>query len=134
MAKKEESQSADSKRAPRPPRQPRADRQPRKPRKARVTLTVTSVALLMCLLGCARFSTNQVENRIGDDGKLTGTIRTKVAAWTFFDSKSNLGQFEAMQTAATQRARVGTLAQESNGTNAVEILKALAAVVGALPK
>lgn len=121
--------------APRPPRPERPDRPPRPPRKprvGRVVLTITALAL--AFTGCARFSTNQVENRLGDDGKLTGTIRTKVAAWTFFDSKSNLGQFEAMQTAATQRARVGSLAQEANGTNAVAMLNALANIAAALPK
>lgn len=117
-------------RFPRPPRPPRPPRKERAKR-ARVVLTVTA---LLLMAGCARFSTNQVENRLGDDGKLTGTIRTKVAAWTFFDSKSNLGQFEAMQTAATQRARVGSLAQEANGTNAVAMLNALANIAAALPK
>lgn len=122
-------------RPPRPARPPRPSRPPRPPRKrrgGRVALIVTVLAL--SFTGCARFSTSQVENRVGEDGKLTGSIKTKVAAWTFFDSKSNLGQFEAMQTEKTQRARVGSLTQESNGTNAVAMLNALANIAAALPK
>jgi thiamine biosynthesis lipoprotein ApbE len=81
------------------------------------------------LCGCAHFSTTQTEVR----NEQTTTIKTRVAASTLFSSKSELAKFKALQNNASQSAEVGSLNQHG-GTNTVAVLKALAEIVGALPK
>ncbi len=82
------------------------------------------VALLSLELGCAAFSTTQVQVTRANGAK----------AVTFFDSKSELSKFKALQTDKTQSASVGALSQEATSTNAVAILKAMAELANALPK
>ncbi len=61
-------------------------------------------------------------------------MTTTARAVTFFDSKSELSKFKALQTDKTQSAAVGSLSQEASGTNAVALLKAMAELAAALPK
>ena len=75
------------------------------------------VCLIPVLVGCARFVTIQT------DVSPERTVTTKASAWTFGTSKSALANFKASQTDKTQGASVGSLAQESSGTNAVEFMK-----------
>lgn len=81
-----------------------------------------SIALLLCvfMVGCSSFSTTQIDQSTTDEnGKETRTITTKVQAFTFIESKSKLTSFKSQQTDKTQGASVGSLSQESNGTNSV---------------
>lgn len=80
-------------------------------------LTITLLALT--LVGCARFTTIQT------DVSPERTITTRATAWTFGTSKSALTSFKASQTDKTQGASVGSLNQESSGTNFVNVLKEL---------
>jgi hypothetical protein len=84
-----------------------------------------SIGLLMAS-GCARFSTSQRDERTNEKTGETTTITTKAAAWTFFDSKSQLTTWKAQQQENDQSAEVGSLTQESYGTNATELIKAVA--------
>lgn len=89
--------------------------------------------LLILLCGCSSFKTVQ-EDVNYEQGQPLRSITTKTTARTFFDSKSELSKFKASQTDKTQTTSVGSLSQESNGTNAVTMLEALAKIVSALPK
>lgn len=86
----------------------------------------------LALMGCASFKTNQVEKRNETDG--TTHIETSVAARTLFTSKSQLTSFSAVQTEGKQGASVGSLSQQSSGTNAVEALRALDSILGKVAK
>lgn len=83
------------------------------------------MAIVLCALamsGCARFSTTQTDTR----NETETTITTKASAWTFFDSKSALATWKATQSEKSQGASVGGLSQESSGTNAVNLIEAVA--------
>ncbi len=83
--------------------------------------------------GCARFSTNQSDVSY-ESGKKVRVITTKATAHTFFDAKSELAKFSALQTDKSQSAKVGNLNQASSGTNAIEVLKQMTELAKALPK
>ena len=90
----------------------------------------TPLNLLLCSLalcaGCASFSTTQLDERLQNpDGSGTTKITTKVSSRTFFESKSNLSNFAAKQSAASQSANVGSLSQESSATNVAPVVKAV---------
>lgn len=78
--------------------------------------------------GCASFKTTQLEDR--DETNGTVRIETRVAARTLFTSKSQLTSFSAVQTEGKQGASVGSLSQQSSGTNAVRALEALDSILG----
>lgn len=84
-------------------------------------------------VGCGTFRTTQKESRY-ENGKLTVVILTKVSATTFFDSKSRLSHFRAMQTSKTQSATVGELTQEASATNLVQVLRATADIIEEIGK
>lgn len=85
-------------------------------------------AVTLCVVGCASFTTTQTEDRNETDG--TTSIKTRVAARTLFTSKSQLTSFSAVQTEGKQGASVGSLSQQSSGTNAVRALEALDSILG----
>lgn len=93
---------------------------------------IAFACLLVCggllLPGCASFKTTQSEKRNETDG--TTHIETRVAARTLFTSKSQLTSFSAVQTEGKQGASVGSLTQQSSGTNAVRALEALDSILG----
>jgi hypothetical protein len=62
-----------------------------------------------------------------------GTQRiTRVCVTTFFDGKSDLAKLRASTTDKTQGLTVSGLDQSSSSTNAVEILRHIAAILGAV--
>jgi hypothetical protein len=71
---------------------------------------------LMALSGCARFTTTQTDISY-EEGKPVRAVTTRAAAVTLFEAKSALAQFKASQTDKTQTATVGSLNQETTGTN-----------------
>ena len=83
----------------------------------------------LAMAGCARFKTTQIDERKAPDGQIT-KISTTVAASTLFTSRSQLANFKASQTERQQGASVGSLSQESSGTNAVRALEALDSILG----
>ena len=85
--------------------------------------------LTLALAGCARFKTTQIDERKAPNGEST-KISTTVAASTLFTSRSQLANFKASQTDKNQGASVGSLTQESSGTNAVRALEALDSILG----
>lgn len=95
------------------------------------SLLVLAVALAVSPIGCARFSTTQTDLS-HENGQPARKITTKAKAWTFGTSKSALANFKATQTDKTQGASVGTLTQESSGTNAVAVVNGLARIAEAL--
>lgn len=88
--------------------------------------------LLLC--GCAHFTTDQDDNTLDSTGKATHVVHTHASATTLFDANSQLAQFKASQTDKTQSASVGSLNQNSSGTNVVAALQAVAALAGAIAK
>ncbi len=87
---------------------------------------ITTTLLALCLVGCARFTTTQT------DVSPERTITTKASAWTFGTSRSALANFKASQTDKTQGAAVGSLSQETSGTNVVQALQAIDSILGKL--
>lgn len=90
--------------------------------------TVTAIICALALAGCARFKTTQIDERKAPDGQVT-KVSTIVSASTLFTSKSQLANFKASQTEKQQGASVGSLSQESSGTNAVRALEALDSIL-----
>lgn len=83
----------------------------------------------LAIAGCARFKTTQIDERKAPDGQIT-KVSTIVSASTLFTSRSQLANFRASQTERQQGASVGSLSQESSGTNAVRALEALDSILG----
>lgn len=88
------------------------------------------IILALALAGCARFHTKQTDQSFTEDGKPLRSITTRAASSTLFTSKSQLANFKAQQTDKTQSATVGSLTQESSGTNTVEALRAIDSILG----
>lgn len=84
---------------------------------------ILAAATLMILVGCARFSTVQIDERTNAKTGEKTKITTKAASITFFDSKSSLAKWKASQTEKAQGAEVGGLSQESSATNVVRIVE-----------
>ncbi len=82
-------------------------------------------AVILC--GCARFRSTQTE--ISPDG--TQRI-TRVYVTTFFDGRSDLAKLRTTMTDKSQGIGVIGLDQSSSSTNAVEILRHVAAILGAV--
>jgi hypothetical protein len=90
-----------------------------------VVREAAALALLLAIglvPGCARFSTSQSDIRY-TNGVPERAIRTRASSYTFFDSQSGLTRWKATQTDKSQGASVGSLNQESSGTNAVQAIK-----------
>ena len=78
-----------------------------------------------CLIGCSRFKSTVTE-RTAKDG-VTERV-TRVSAGTLLDSKSELTKLNSGQTDKSQKVSIGSLNQESSGSNAVSFAES---VVGA---
>lgn len=92
-------------------------------------LALACVFLTACAVsGCARFKTTQIDERKAPDGQVT-KVSTTVSAGTLFTSRSQLANFKASQTEKQQGASVGSLTQETSGTNAVRALEALDSIL-----
>ena len=89
---------------------------------AATAVLVASVAL-PC--GCSRFKSTVTE-RTAKDG-VTERV-TRVSAGTFSDSKSELSKLSSGQTDKSQKVAIGSLDQESSGSNVVSFAEP---VVGA---
>ena len=100
----------------------------------RTKLLISTVINIGILTGCASFSTTQTDLSYDENLQQYREITTKVKAHTFGTSKSELAKFKATQTDKTQGASVGSLTQESNGTNAVAVLDRIHKIISALPK
>ncbi len=79
--------------------------------------------LLLSVAGCSTFHTTQTDVRENPTTGEKTTITTHASATTFFDSKSTLANFKAAQTEKSQGASVGSLSQESSGSNAVNLVE-----------
>lgn len=87
---------------------------------------LTAITLAFILTGCATYTTTQRDKSPDRD------ITTEVTVRTFFDSNSRLANSEAAQNNSSQRAKLGSLAQDSSSTNLVSQLEALAAIARAV--
>ena len=90
--------------------------------KNNILFAVTVVALAS---GCARFKSTVTE-RTAPDGSSERV--TRVSAGTLLDSKSELSKLSSGQTEKSQKVAIGSLNQESSGSNAVSFAES---VVGA---
>lgn len=81
------------------------------------------LATMAC--GCASFKTTQIDESNPTTGlrKITTTVSTR----TFWDSKSDLAKLKASTTDKTQSLGVGSIVNESSGTNAVTLIEAVVA-------
>lgn len=97
--------------------------------KVSVLFAVLGIAALS---GCASFRTSQtdkseVREKIGETNRVTlREITTRASGRTFFEAKSALTEFKALQTDKTQSATVGKLANESTATNVAPVIEAVA--------
>lgn len=80
--------------------------------------------LVWFAVGCASFSTTQTDERTNETTGEKTTVTTRAKSRTFFDSKSKLADFKATQTEKSQSASVGSLSQESSGSNTVNLIEA----------
>jgi hypothetical protein len=80
--------------------------------------------------GCARFVSKQIKTEA--DGS---RVESRQSVTTFFDAKSEIGKLRASTTDKTQGLTVGSISEESSGTNAVALVDvAVRAAVGAAVK
>jgi hypothetical protein len=94
------------------------------------TPVLALAAALMMLPGCARFSSVQEQTKL--DGT---TFRQKQTVTTFFDGKSDIAKLRASSTDKTTGLSVGSISEESSGTNAVDLVdRVVGAAVGAAIK
>lgn len=100
----------------------------------RNTKFILLAMMVLFSAGCSTFTTDQTDERINQKTGDKTTIRTRVKARTFWESKSALTNFKASQTERAQGATVGSLNQEVTATNAVQVLNALRGILEALPK
>ena len=68
--------------------------------------------------GCARFTSTVTERTLPGGVVERGTV---VRASIFFDSSSELAKLSSGQTDKSQKVSIGSLSQESSGTNAVTL-------------
>ena len=90
--------------------------------KKNILFAITLVALAS---GCSRFKSTVTERNTPDGGN---ERVTKVSAGTLLDSKSELTKLNSGQTDKSQKVSIGSLNQESSGSNAVSFAES---VVGA---
>src|SRR5438552_11802509 len=89
---------------------------------------------LLCLfaasfVGCAHFSSRQTET--APDGT---TRVTHIAVTTFFDAHNEIAKLRANTSDKTQGLSLGSVSENASSTNTVEILRHIAAIVGAAAK
>jgi hypothetical protein len=82
----------------------------------RSALLLTLAAVLI-FAGCARFSSTQDQTR--GDGTI---IHQRQTVTTFFDGKSDIAKLRASSTDKTTGLTVGSIAEETSGTNAVDLV------------
>ena len=88
------------------------------------------LVLLVTLSGCAHFIARQTYT-----DPCTGTVRvTHVSAGTFLSSRSDLVKPRTTMTDKSQGIGLAGLDQSSSGTNMVEALRYIAAILGAVAK
>ena len=90
--------------------------------KINLLFVVTTLALAS---GCARFSSTVTETTAPNG--VTERV-TKVKAGTLLDSKSELSKLNSGQSDKSQKVAIGSLSQESSGSNALGFAES---VVGA---
>jgi len=91
-------------------------------------LSVGAAGWLIC--GCSTFRSLQTETAPD------GTVRqTEIRARTFWDAKSDLAKLRASTTDKVQGMTIGSIGQESSGTNATALIESVVrAAVGAAIK
>jgi hypothetical protein len=101
----------------------------------RLGLIILALALPLLVMssGCARFTTTQ-QDITYVNGQPTRKITTRATAGTFYESQSALANFKASQTDKTQSATVGTLSQESGGTNTAATVQAVTELLKTIAK
>lgn len=91
------------------------------------------LAIMLLASGCASFKTIQTDESDSKTGirKITTTVSTR----TFWDSKSELAKLKATTTDKTQSIGVGSVVNESSGTNTLALIEAIvtAAIKAAKP-
>lgn len=89
--------------------------------------TALLCVLFVAVSGCAHFSSRQVETAPD------GTQRTtRIAVTTFWDAHSDLTKLRASTSDKTQGLTLAGLNESASSTNTVEILKHVAAILGAV--
>src|SRR6266550_4842608 len=95
-----------------------------KRRRAAFSLQLLALSLLFAS-GCAHFSSRQVETAPD------GTQRTtRIAVLTFFDAHNDLAKLRASTSDKTQGVSLAGLDQTTSSTNAVEMLRLIALIMG----
>ena len=75
------------------------------------------------MTGCAGFGTTQQDIEYWTNGLPRRKTTTYARSHEFFDSKSTLSHWKASQSEKSQTASVGSLSQETSGSNAVQVLR-----------
>jgi hypothetical protein len=84
---------------------------------ARILRVVVFVFLPALFFGCARFHSVQVKTEA--DGSRT---ESRQSVTTFFDAKTEIARLRASTTDKTQGLTVGSIAEESSGSNVVSLV------------
>ena len=77
-------------------------------------------AFIFCFTGCARFNSRMT--RTDADGSV---VESRQSVTTFFDAKSDIAKLRASTTDKTQGLTVGSISEETSGTNAVSLIHAV---------
>lgn len=92
--------------------------------------TILFFLALLPFVGCAHFSSHQL--RTDADGS---QVESRQSVTTFFDAKTDIAKLRASTTDKTQGLTVGSIGEETNGSNAVAIVNtAVSAAVSAAVK
>ena len=86
-----------------------------------------AIFAMALLCSCARFRSTQTEVSCDGTQKIT-----RVTVTTFFDGKSDLAKLRASTSDKTQTLNLSGLDQSASSTNAVEVLRLISLIVGAV--
>ena len=95
--------------------------------------TITIIAAMLLCAGCASYKITQRDASPNDDGTPGREITTTIKATAWLSSAQSISNLKATQTDKTQTLGASSTTQQG-ATNIVEVLNALAGVIGALPK
>ena len=96
-------------------------------------LSISLIALLVLCAGCARYHITQRDSSTNEDGTPGREITTSIKASAWLSSAQSISNLKATQTDKTQTLGASSTTQQG-ATNIVDVLNALANVIGALPK
>lgn len=87
------------------------------------------LGLSLSITGCARFHSVQTDIAPDKSARVT-----RVSIWSFFDSHNDVTKLKTTATDKTQGISVGSISENTSGTNALEMLHAVGTILQNMPK